>query len=190
MAYEEPRYDVVRSTADYEIRRYEPYIVAETNVSGEFGGAGSEAFGILAGYIFGKNRRPSVTLSASNAPTDSVKMEMTVPVFSTAAQPESSDEFTYGFVMPSEFSIDSLPVPLDPRVRIRVVPERLVAVRRYSGRWSERAYREHEVVLLRSLDRDGMETEGAPLFARYNAPWTLWFLRRNEVMIGVSGEGT
>ncbi len=113
-------------------------------------------------------------------------MAMTIPVISTEASEGSASRFTYSFVMPSEYSLKSLPLPLDARVRIREIPERLVAVRRYSGRWSEERYREHETMLMRSLDRDGVETHGSPLFARYNGPWTPWFMRRNEVMIPVT----
>ena len=188
MAYEEPDYVVVRSAADYELRRYAPLVVAETDVVGSFGDAGNEAFGILAGYIFGANRSPEVARGQVQSDGEGVKMAMTIPVTSTESSAGSSTRSTYSFVMPSEYSLESLPVPLDARVRIREVPERLVAVRRYSGRWSEQRYREHETMLMQSLDRDGVETDGSPLLARYNGPWTLWFLRRNEVMIPVKAE--
>jgi hypothetical protein len=186
MAYEEPDYSVVQVTDDYEIRRYNSFIVAETDVAGDFDDAGSAAFRILAGYIFGANRRPGIALGSDAGARENVKMAMTVPVISEASDASSERGFTYGFVMPSEFSLESLPVPLNPQVRIRSVPERLVAVLKYSGRWTEKSYREHESELLRALERDGVETEGAPQFARYNGPWAPWFMRRNEVMIGVA----
>ena len=82
--------------------------------------------------------------------------------------------------------MDSLPVPLDARVRLRVVSERVVAVRRYSGRWSERKFGDHAATLVDALRRDGFEPSGPTQFARYNGPWTPWFLRRNEVLVGVA----
>ena len=186
MAYEEPAYEVVHSTDDYEIRRYEPFIVAETRVSGAFGTAGSEAFRILAGYIFGRNKVRGIELAQPEAEGESIKMAMTVPVFSAQSIQNSEATYTYGFVMPSEFSMESLPIPLDARVRLRVVPERVVAVRRYSGRWSEEKFEDHASELLRALSRDGIQSSGAIQFARYNGPWTPWFFRRNEVMVAVA----
>lgn len=186
MAYEEPAYEVVRSTEDYEIRRYEPFIVAETRVSGDFGTAGSEAFRILAGYIFGKNKARNIALAAPEDEGESIRMAMTVPVFSSESMQSSEVTYTYGFVMPSEFSMDSLPVPLDARVQLRVVPERTVAVRRYSGRWSEQKFEDHASELLRLLTRDGIRSSGTAQFARYNGPWTPWFFRRNEVMVAIA----
>jgi hypothetical protein len=187
MAYEEPAYEVIRQTEDYEIRRYAPYIVAETEVKGGFGAAGTEAFRILAGYIFGKNKVSPMSIAAEQPEDDSIKMAMTVPVFSTEAGQDAARRFTYSFVMPSEFSLETLPEPLDPRVQLRVVPERVVAVRRYSGRWSEQRFADHETELRRALERDGLDPAGATHLARYNGPWTPWFMRRNEVMIAVAG---
>jgi len=190
MAYEEPDYTVVHIGDHYEIRRYEPFIVAETDVAGDFDDAGSEAFRILAGYIFGKNRSPDVEFGTVAGARKNVEMSMTVPVISKASVTSFGRGYTYAFVMPSEFSLESLPVPLDPRVGIRRVPERLVAVLKYSGRWTEKSYREHEAKLLRALERDGVETAGTPQFARYNGPWAPWFMRRNEVMIGIVAPGS
>lgn len=187
MATEEPDYEVVRTTADYEIRRYDSLIVAETDVSGDFSGAGNRAFRILAGYIFGNNRRRGVTFGEPDTVDASMKIAMTAPVISKESA-QGANNYTYSFVMPAEFSVDSLPLPLDSRVRIRVVPERLLAVRKYSGRWSERKYTEHKNALLETLEGDGIEIHGTPIFARYNGPWTPWFMRRNEIMVPVSAE--
>lgn len=188
MAIEEPRYEVLASTDDYEVRRYDSYIIAETDVEGTYKTAGNKAFRILAGYIFGDNQaaeKMAMTAPVGSRPADdSVKMKMTAPVTSAPGNDEA-DSFTYSFVMESRYSLETLPVPNDPRVRIRVVPERTMAVHRYSGTWSEDNYLKHERVLLDALADDGVATHGAPVSARYNAPFTPWFMRRNEVMIEI-----
>ena len=191
MAIEEPRYEVLASTDDYEVRRYDSYIIAETDVEGSYKTSGSKAFRILAGYIFGDNQaseKMAMTAPVGSRPADdSVKMNMTAPVASAPSQ-DAADFYTYSFVMENKYSLETLPVPNDPRVRLRVVPERTVAVHRYSGSWSETNYLKHERVLLDALADDGVSTLGAPVSARYNAPFTPWFMRRNEVMIEIEDD--
>jgi hypothetical protein len=87
--------------------------------------------------------------------------------------------------MPSRYTLETLPEPVDPRVRLRREPERLMAVRRYSGTWSEANYRDNEALLLRAIDEAGLTLVGSPIYARYNSPFSLWFLRRNEVLVEV-----
>ena len=192
MATEEPDYEVLLETKHYEIRRYKPYIVAEVDVEGDTGSAGNAAFRILAGYIFGNNE-PGEKM-AMTAPVESQqkeqgeKMAMTSPVLSDAPD-AGKTEYTYAFVMEKKYTLDTLPVPLDPRIRIYEKPERTVAVRRFSGRWSEGNYRKHETALLEALATDRVSTTGAPMFARYNAPFTPWFMRRNEIQIEVAPDG-
>jgi hypothetical protein len=187
MAIEEPEYEVVATTDDYEIRRYEPFIVAETEIPGEFGSAGNDAFRILAGYIFGRNRSSAVTstVTRQSAEETSVRMAMTAPVVSTAPNLDPQETHVYGFVMPAEYDLESLPIPLDPRVNIRTMPARIVAVRRYSGRWNLKGYEANETALRDALKRDGLLVKGEPTFARYNAPYTPWFMRRNEVIFEI-----
>lgn len=187
MAIEEPQYEVVVANDDYEIRSYEPYILAETEISGDFDQAGNGAFRVLAGYIFGNNRsaRPSVEIVERSGPVDSERMAMTAPVFSTAPNSASTDKHVFSFVMPARYSLDALPVPLDSRVSIRRVSGRVVAVRRYSGRWSERSFTSNEAILRDALERDGLTVLGTAQFARYNAPYVPWFMRRNEVMLEI-----
>ena len=188
MAIEEPQYEVLLETKHYEIRRYEPYIVAEVDVEGDMGSAGNRAFRILAGYIFGDNK-PGEKM-AMTAPVKSQqksrgeKMAMTAPVLSDAPG-TGTTEYTYAFVMESRYTLDTLPAPLDPRIRIYEIPARTLAVRRYSGRWSEGNYRKHEAALLQALATDRVTTTGNPVLARYNAPFTPWFMRRNEIQIEI-----
>lgn len=190
MAAEEPRYDILSSTDDYEIRRYDRYIVAETDVEGPYSNAGSRAFDILAGYIFGKNTRSekmAMTVPVESRPADdSVRMPMTAPVTSRRSE-TAADVFTYAFVMESKYTLDTLPEPVDPRIRIREVPSKIVAVHRFSGSWSEKNYVRHEQLLKRALARDGIPLGGLPYSARYNAPFVPSFMRRNEVIVPIDG---
>ena len=191
MAIEEPDYEVLLTTKHYEVRRYQPYIVAEVDVEGDMGSAGNKAFRILAGYIFGKNE-PGEKM-AMTAPVESQekaageKMAMTAPVLSDTPDPGRS-EYTYAFVMEAKYTLDTLPAPLDPRIRISEKPARVVAVRRYSGRWSEGNYNKHETALLEALETDRVQTMGEPILARYNGPFIPWFMRRNEIQIEVAWE--
>jgi len=189
MAYEEPAYEVVDEREGYELRRYDSYVVAETEVEGGFEDAGNEAFRRLFGYISGNNRRAEkmeMTVPVTSAPSE--KIAMTVPVISTTSTAEAggSASYRYQFIMPSEYALDELPIPDDSRVSIREIPERYLAVHRYSGTTGEARYRRHEEILLEALERDGVAVAGEPVFARYDGPFTPWFLRRNEVMVEVS----
>jgi hypothetical protein len=194
MAIEEPSHRIVASYPEFELRRYEPHLVAETTVAADFDKAGNRAFGILAGYIFGKNRsseKIEMTAPVNQQPASAgkgEKIEMTAPVTQRAAgQGAGTDSGGYllSFVMPRRFTLDTLPVPDDPRVILREEPERLMAVRRYSGRWTEQNYRREEARLLAAVRKQGYEPIGAPVYARYNSPFSLWFTRRNEVMVEV-----
>jgi hypothetical protein len=181
MAIEEPAYEVLRSYPDFEIRRYDPTIVAETTVAAELEEAGNLAFPILAGYIFGKNRgerKIEMTAPVTQAP---VKIAMTAPVSQTPAAGGMVVQFT----MPREWTMATLPEPLDPRVALREVPGRTVAVIRYSGFWSEARYAEHLAKLKAALAREGIRWTGEPVWSRYNPPLTPWFLRRNEIWLEI-----
>ena len=186
MAYEEPSYEVLEQTDDYEVRRYEPYLIAEVDVEGDFGEAGNKAFRLLAAYIFGDNQteeKMSMTAPVeSRHKKEGVRMSMTAPVTSTASV---SDEYTYAFVMERKYTLDTLPRPRDPRIRLQEQAARVMAVRRYSGRWTEGNYRKNEAKLMGALSVDGRRPIGAPILARYNSPFTPWFMRRNEVMVEI-----
>jgi hypothetical protein len=168
MAIEEPSYEVLLETKHYEVRRYAPYIVAEVDVDDDFRRAGNSAFSVLAGYIFGDNASQQ-------------KMNMTAPVESAM----SDGPYTYSFVMERKYTMESLPKPTNPDVRLVHRPGRVMAVHRYSGSWSEERYEEHEKILLDALATDRVGVLGPPVFARYNAPYTPWFLRRNEIMVEI-----
>ncbi len=160
VALEEPAYEVLLQQGDIEFRRYEPYIVAEVTVDGA-----NEAFRILAGYIFGDN-------------AEEQKMQMTAPVETRGRD--------HAFVMESKYSMGALPIPNDERIRLLQRPARIVAVREFSGRWSKRNFAKHTQALLDGLAALEVETSGEPEVARYNSPFTPWFLRRNEIIVAVN----
>lgn len=192
MAIEEPTYEVVKSYPEFELRRYEPFLVAETEVDGDFDDVGSQAFRILAAYIFGENQSQAkmemtAPVNQRAAAGEGEKTAMTAPVTQRSKGIGGSDTFVLSFVMPSGYSLDSLPVPLDPRVLLREEPAKVMAVRSYSGRWTEANYRENESLLLAAVEKAGLTPVAAPVYARYNSPFSLPLLRRNEAMVEVSG---
>ena len=180
-ATEEPEYQVVREFAGIELRQYAGYAVAEVVVAGPAGEAGNQAFPILAGYIFGKNKGEKKF--AMTAPVTQVaapvKLEMTAPVTQTA----TAGGFLVQFVLPKGVTVASAPEPLDPRVQLRDVLPSQVAVIRYSGFWSESNYNEHLAQLQTALRTADLAWTGDPVYSRYNAPFTPWFLRRNEIWL-------
>ena len=185
-ATEEPEYQVVRELADIEVRQYAAYAVAEVVVRGPAGEAGKQAFPILAGYIFGKNkgeRKFAMTAPVTQAAVP-VKLEMTAPVTQTAAP----GGFLVQFVLPRGVTAASAPEPLDARVQLREVLPSRVAVIRYSGFWSESNYGEHLAKLQGALRAADLAWEGEAVYSRYNAPFTPWFMRRNEIWLRLSSQ--
>jgi hypothetical protein len=188
MALEEPEFELLQTADDYEVRRYADYIVAEVDVAADtMDDAGNDAFRVLAGYIFGKNEpgeKMSMTAPVESRPSENgVRMNMTAPVESRPAG--DGNAYTYAFVMERQYTLETLPKPLDPRIHLTARPSRVMAVRRYSGSWSEKNYRKNETALLDALRAAAVRTIGVPELARYNSPFTPWFLRRNEVMIEI-----
>ena len=188
MAIEEPSYQVIDTYEDFEIRRYDSYLVAEVDVDGGFDDAGNSAFRILAGYIFGDNQAAQKMEMTAPVETRSSgkgeKMAMTAPV--TATDGDDEGQTTFAFVMERKYTLDTLPVPNDERIRIREVPEKVVAVRRYSGRWTQAKYMENEEILRAALAEAGITITSDPVLARYNSPFSLPIMRRNEVMFEVA----
>lgn len=165
---EEQPYAVVEERAGFELRRYPEHVVAETRVRASFEDAGSKAFRRLAGYLGGHNAR-------------SETMAMTAPVLQEV---ESSGAYAVSFVLPKGLPVPAAE-PADRDVRLRTVPAQTAAALRFSGRWSRRRYDEHATRLLAALQTAGLEVDGPLRFARFDPPWTPWFLRRNEVVAPV-----
>lgn len=183
MTQQQP-YEVVGRARGYELRRYPPCVVAEVRISGDFEQAGSLAFRPLVEYIGGRNRsRESVAMTAPVVQSRS--MDMTAPVIQGSGAGDR-DQHVVAFVLPRSVTMACAPIPIDERVQVREMPPSLTAVARYSGRWSESAYREHVDALRATISADGLVTVSEPRFARFDPPFKPWFLRRNEVHIDVA----
>ena len=184
-AIEEPEYHVVRELGGIEIRQYAAYTVAEVLVPGPVGDAGSQAFPILAGYIFGKNkgeRKFAMTAPVTQTAAP-VKLPMTAPVTQTVAP----GGFLVQFVLPRGVTPATAPEALDARVQLREVPPTQVAAIRYSGFWSESNDQEHLTRLQAALRAADLAWTGEAVYSRYNAPFTPWFMRRNEIWLHLAG---
>jgi len=180
-ATEEPDYQVVLELVDIEVRQYAAYAVAEVMVAGPAADAGEQAFPVLAGYIFGKNkgdRKFAMTAPVTQAAVP-MKLAMTAPVTQSAAP----GGFLVQFVLPKGVTLTSAPEPLDARVQLREVPPSQVAVIRYSGFWSDSNYNQHLAKLQAALRAANLAWQGEAVYSRYNPPFTPWFMRRNEIWL-------
>ena len=185
LAIESPKYTVVYKDASLEYRQYEPYIVAETVVqnSSSYKRASNEGFMRLFRYITGDNNiQMDIEMTAPvqrNAVSEDIAM--TAPV----QRVETEQGWRIAFMLPEKFSMETAPLPTDERINLRPVAGQLMAVVRYSGRWTERNFEKHKEKLLTGIEAHAIEATGVIESAAYDAPYVLPFLRRNEVMIPV-----
>jgi effector-binding domain-containing protein len=181
--YEEPNYKVLRSSQDIEVRQYPPVIAAEVEVEGTREKSANQAFRILAGYIFGKNvSRDKIAMTVPvTETTSSEKIAMTVPVTSVTAE----GKMTMRFYMPSKYSMEALPEPVDNRIKFAKLPAVRYAVIKFSGFAGEDNIARHESKLRKYVKDEGLTLEGQAVRAFYNPPWTLPFMRRNEVWLPI-----
>jgi effector-binding domain-containing protein len=184
MAIEEPSYRVIESAPPVEIREYAPYVVAETRVAGDFRDVGNEGFRRLFGYISGENRGTTkITMTAPVTQQASPeKIAMTAPV----TQQAEGGVYRIAFVLPSQYTLESAPVPNHPEVRLAQVPARKVVAVRYSGLWSAENYRRALAELVSFAGQRGLKLAGEPIYARYDPPFMPWFLRRNEILVEIA----
>ncbi|WP_426028170.1 SOUL family heme-binding protein [Brevundimonas sp. TWP2-3-4b2] len=184
MATEEPVFTLVLKDGAFEIRDYVPTVVAEVTVSGSQERASNQGFRILAGYIFGGNtRRQSIAMTAPVAQRRvSETIAMTAPVSQTA----SGTGWTVRFTMPAAWTMQTLPQPNDARITLRPEPGQRMAVIRFSGIADARQVERHSRALEGQLRTRGLRASGPISMAQYDPPWTLWFLRRNEVMVPIA----
>lgn len=182
-AIEEPEYEIIRKFDNVELRQYAPYVVAEVVLDTAAEDAGSQAFPILAGYIFGKNKgEKKLAMTAPVTQTAApMRMDMTAPVTQAAVGGRTQVQF----VLPKGVTLATAPEPIDPRVQLRAMPAATWAVIRYSGTWSQANDGEHLAKLKASLEAHGVVTRGGPVLARYNSPFTPWFMRRNEIWLAL-----
>ena len=184
MATEEAKYKVVLREQDFEVREYEPHIIAETLVDGDFDKAGNKAFSRLFKYISGNNKsRQKIEMTAPVAQgAGSEKIDMTSPV----GQQEADGRWAVSFMMPASYSLETLPEPQDPEVVLRQVPARHIAAVRYSGFWSEEGYMLNRDKLETWIKKNRFRVVGGPIWARYDPPFMPWFLRRNEILVPIA----
>jgi len=179
---EKPRYHVIESRGRIEVRGYGPMIVAETQVSGIRKDAIQQGFRRIAAYIFGSN-------------TSTQKIAMTAPVIQQQTDPpcDSADPvdrqvWTVRFVMPETYTLETLPAPKDSKVKLLSLGARRYVVIRFSGSSNDENIRQHLAILQKHVDEQDVSILGHPVMAFYNPPWTLPFLRRNEIWLEIAPE--
>jgi hypothetical protein len=183
----EPAYEVLKQDGSFEVRRYGPMVIAETIIDdADYSRASGKGFNRLAGYIFGKNRtKTSISMTAPVLQEkSSEKITMTAPVL----QQRQKSGWTMAFVLPEGYTLGSAPEPLDPEVKLSEVPPTTVAVIRFSGLHSSANLEKYGRQLRAWLEKQGYRALSEPKLAAYDPPWTLPFLRRNEVQIRIASD--
>ncbi|AEG02232.1 SOUL family heme-binding protein [Methylomonas methanica] len=180
---QEAAYTVLLQDRDIEIRAYRPLLIAETNVEADYANSGSIGFKRLAGYIFGNNRQQQKMAMTTPVYREQQgeKIAMTAPVL----QQKSAGQWRMAFVMPPEYTLSTLPEPLDPLVEIKQLPAKKVAVLHYSGSLSEEKINRMADELSAWLSRHAYTALSPARSAAYDPPWTIPALRRNEVHIDI-----
>jgi effector-binding domain-containing protein len=183
MAVEEAKYTVSLKSEALEIRQYESAIIAEVIVNDSFDKASNVAFRKLFKYISGSNSsRSEIAMTAPvTQERQAEKIAMTAPVGQRAAE----QGWAISFMMPASYTMETIPIPEDTSIVLREIPAHHAAAIRYTGTWSENRYKEHLALLQSWIEQNSLELAGQPLWARYNAPFTPWFMRRNEILIPV-----
>ena len=180
---EKPDYKVIQSEQNIEIRQYEPMIIAEVEVDGKREDAIREGFRLIADYIFGNNTvQRDIAMTAPVQQQESQKIAMTAPV----QQQSTGRSWQISFVMPSKYSMETLPEPKNDRVRLKEIMTKKFVVIKFSGTNSNENVTEHENQLMNYIEANQIKIIDSPKYAFYNAPWTLPFMRRNEVMIEIN----
>ncbi len=178
-----PSYTVIEKRTDYEIRRYDAYIIAETRQRSSDGSGGfNELFRYISGNNVSASRIGMTSPVLKSADDEGDKIPMSAPVIKEA----EGESGTIAFVMPPGSTMEGLPQPKSPTVRLKEVPPRKVAVVTFSGVAGADVIKAKTELLLKALQRDGIQVKSAPSVALYNPPWTPPFMRRNEVMVEVA----
>jgi len=181
--YEEPNYEVLLEEDNFQVRQYPEILAAQTTTTGNYKETSSKGFKRLAGYIFGDNvakEKTSMTTPVLQK-KKSEKIEMTAPVY----QQQDDSNWTMTFVLPSKYTLETAPTPLDNKVVIKQLPGNKVASLRYSGRMTEASMNEHTQKLENWVNQKDLTVIGSAYSAAYDPPWTLPILRRNEIHIQI-----
>jgi hypothetical protein len=178
---EQPKHQVVESSGNIEIRDYAAVIVAETEVAGDRRDAIGKGFRVIADYIFGNNTAAQKVPMTAPVTQGSEKIAMTAPV----TQQGDGNIWRVRFVMPSNYTMETLPKPNNPAVKLKEIGVKRYAVICFSGMASEDSLKRHTEELNAFISAKNLTPLSAPTYAFYNPPWTLTFLRRNEVMVEI-----
>jgi hypothetical protein len=179
---EGPKYKVLHREGRFEVREYKPYIVAKTTVVGKFNKSSGKAFRILAGYIFGKNKNSSKI--SMTTPVEVEKKSTMIAMTSPVVMSQNGDNYSMRFSMPSKYKLEDLPEPLDDRIIFEKVESRVVATHQFSWLSSQEKNDKKAKELNEWLKKYKQYERSAQYsYAGYNPPWTIAFLRRNEVHI-------
>jgi hypothetical protein len=190
---EEPPFDVLKKISEFELRSYQPMVIAEVVVQGDVIAAGKEGARLVKDYIFGEGAQETAAAEQKNRESISMtvpvtmektpeKIAMTVPVTMESA---AGSSYRLHFVMPSKYTMQTLPKPADPRVSLREVPAQKMAAIRFSKFTTEATIAEKTTLLQAWIKQQGLKAVGKPQFARYDPPFVPPLLRRSEILIAV-----
>ena len=185
MATEEPAFTASLKEGNFEIRNYPALVAAQVSVTGTRDEASNAGFKLLAGYIFGGNtRKRSIAMTAPvvQAQAGNETIAMTAPVIQTGVAGQAG-AWTVRFIMPSAYTMETLPTPNNPKVQLLPLPPARFAAVTFSGLAWEPDVAERTAELNNYIAKHALQPVGLPALARYNPPWTPWFMRRNEVLI-------
>ena len=190
MATEEPKFSIIEKSEPFELRAYAPQLIAEVKVEGDLDTASSQGFRLIAAFIFGQNQvseKIAMTVPVGIETSQSTKIAMTVPVGIEASKDSAKgiNQWVFSFVMPSEYTIATLPKPINPLVTIRELPAQKRAAITFSGFYNDAKVLEKTKALEEWIKSKQWQAIGSPQFARYNPPWSIPFMRRNEILITV-----
>jgi hypothetical protein len=190
MATEEPKFSIIEKSEPFELRAYAPQLIAQVKVEGDLDTASSQGFRLIAAFIFGQNQvseKISMTAPVAIETAQRTKIAMTVPVGIEASKESATgvNQWLFSFVMPSEYTMATLPKPLNPLVTIRELPAQKRAAIIFSGFNNEAKVLEKTKALEEWIKSKQLQAIGNPQFARYNPPWSIPFMRRNEILITV-----
>lgn len=184
--YEEPKFKILKEykDKDIEIRKYEPYLIAKTEVTGDRKESINKGFRVLADYIFGNNTvKQKISMTAPVTQQESVKMAMTTPV--TQQQTADDNKWVVTFKMPNKYDLENIPKPNNDKVILEKIESYKAAAITFSGLSSQGNLEEHEKELFSFIKANKLKIIGMPYKAFYNPPWTPWFLRRNEIIVQI-----
>ncbi len=166
MANEQPDYTVIKKDNEFEIRQYTNFLTATVETEGERDDAIGKGFRILFKYISGENKNKE-------------SISMTVPVMQKSS---GNNKWSISFVVPKKFNLQNVPQPDNQSVKIKNNPDLKVVVITFSGLFSNENIKENEAKIRNYIKEKGLKIEEPAIYAGYNEPWTLWFLKRNEVL--------